>query len=101
MIGQPGFFCAHNHPSGDSSPSRADIAVTRQLREAGQPMGIPDGIYSVIETGQKAEKVTSPIGGKFADHQVKIAVKDHMVAGKSDLKGFCNRSGVFVKIPKE
>lgn len=36
-----GFFCAHNHPSGDSSPSRADIHVTRQLREAGKLMGIP------------------------------------------------------------
>lgn len=36
-----GFAVAHNHPSGESSPSRADIAVTRQLREAGQIMGIP------------------------------------------------------------
>jgi len=35
------FAVAHNHPSGDTSPSRADIAVTRQLREAGQTMGIP------------------------------------------------------------
>lgn len=25
----------HNHPSGDPSPSSADIAVTRRLREAG------------------------------------------------------------------
>lgn len=27
-------ICAHNHPSGDPSPSAADIRVTRQLREA-------------------------------------------------------------------
>jgi DNA repair protein RadC len=27
-------ICAHNHPSGDPSPSTADIRVTRQLREA-------------------------------------------------------------------
>jgi len=26
--------CAHNHPSGDPSPSQADIRATRQLREA-------------------------------------------------------------------
>lgn len=26
--------CAHNHPSGDPAPSRADIEVTRQLRDA-------------------------------------------------------------------
>ena len=36
-----GFAVVHNHPSGDSSPSRADIASTRQLREAGKLMGIP------------------------------------------------------------
>lgn len=31
---------AHNHPSGDPSPSRADIQVTRQLREAGKSLQI-------------------------------------------------------------
>lgn len=35
------FAVAHNHPSGDTAPSRADIQVTRQLREAGQTIGIP------------------------------------------------------------
>ncbi|CAA6692619.1 MULTISPECIES: RadC family protein [unclassified Lentimonas] len=34
------FAVSHNHPSGVSQPSRADIQVTRQLREAGQSMGI-------------------------------------------------------------
>jgi DNA repair protein RadC len=31
---------AHNHPSGDPSPSSADIQVTRQLREAGKTVSI-------------------------------------------------------------
>lgn len=31
---------AHNHPSGDPSPSRDDIDITRRLIEAGQIMGI-------------------------------------------------------------
>lgn len=30
----------HNHPSGDPTPSREDIAVTQTLREAGQLLGI-------------------------------------------------------------
>jgi DNA repair protein RadC len=30
----------HNHPSGDPAPSRADIQVTRQLREAAKLIGI-------------------------------------------------------------
>jgi DNA repair protein RadC len=31
----------HNHPSGDPSPSREDIAVTRRLVQAGEIMDIP------------------------------------------------------------
>jgi DNA repair protein RadC len=32
---------AHNHPSGNPEPSREDIEITNQLREAGKIMGIP------------------------------------------------------------
>lgn len=31
---------AHNHPSGDPSPSEEDVRVTRRLREAGDLLGI-------------------------------------------------------------
>lgn len=30
----------HNHPSGDPTPSEADIAVTEQMRQAGAVLGI-------------------------------------------------------------
>ncbi|HEY0274841.1 MAG TPA: DNA repair protein RadC [Paenirhodobacter sp.] len=30
----------HNHPSGDPTPSRADITVTEQMRQAGEVLGI-------------------------------------------------------------
>lgn len=33
-------ICAHNHPSGNPSPSTEDIDVTKRLLEAGQIMGI-------------------------------------------------------------
>lgn len=33
-------LCAHNHPSGDPTPSTADIRMTRQLREASQAVDI-------------------------------------------------------------
>ncbi len=33
-------IAVHNHPSGDPAPSRADIHVTRQLREAARIIGI-------------------------------------------------------------
>lgn len=32
---------AHNHPSGDPSPSQKDISLTQQLVAAGQLLGIP------------------------------------------------------------
>lgn len=31
----------HNHPSGDPTPSSADISLTTQLRESGDILGIP------------------------------------------------------------
>ncbi len=62
-----GILCAHNHPSGDPTPSSADIRMTRQLREAsiavdiplvdhviiGQPNTDPGGLgyYSFRESG--------------------------------------------------
>ena len=34
-------IAAHNHPSGDPTPSREDVAVTDRLTEAGRLLGIP------------------------------------------------------------
>ncbi|HEY5079404.1 MAG TPA: DNA repair protein RadC [Opitutaceae bacterium] len=39
--GAAALVCAHNHPSGDPSPSAADIQLTRQLREAAAAVDIP------------------------------------------------------------
>jgi len=33
-------ICAHNHPSGDPTPSQEDIHVTRRLMESGKMIGI-------------------------------------------------------------
>ena len=35
-----GVICAHNHPSGDPAPSRADILTTKKLHLSGQIIGI-------------------------------------------------------------
>ena len=35
-----GVVFIHNHPSGDSSPSRADIMLTERLKKAGEILGI-------------------------------------------------------------
>jgi DNA repair protein RadC len=36
-----GAVVAHNHPSGDPTPSADDLALTRRLRRAGDLLGIP------------------------------------------------------------
>ena len=38
--GCPAFIVVHNHPSGDPTPSRDDIEITKQIDEAGQLLGI-------------------------------------------------------------
>ena len=38
--GAAGIIVAHNHPSGDAQPSRADVAATRRLAETGLTLGI-------------------------------------------------------------
>jgi DNA repair protein RadC len=39
-MGADAFIVAHNHPSGDASPSEADIAATRRLGEAARSAGL-------------------------------------------------------------
>jgi DNA repair protein RadC len=39
--GAASFVVAHNHPSGDPSPSRADRVVTEALRNAAALIGVP------------------------------------------------------------
>jgi DNA repair protein RadC len=35
-----GIFLAHNHPSGDTTPSEPDVNITKRLVEAGNILGI-------------------------------------------------------------
>lgn len=51
---------AHNHPSGDPSPSAADIRVTRQLNEAAKIMDIEILDHVVI-----GERCADPLGVGF------------------------------------
>jgi DNA repair protein RadC len=39
-LGAVSLILAHNHPSGDPTPSRADIDITNQIVEAGRALGI-------------------------------------------------------------
>ena len=43
---------AHNHPSGDATPSREDVDLTRRLQQAGQIMGIDILDHLIIAADQ-------------------------------------------------
>lgn len=54
------FICIHNHPSGDTKPSRADIEITKTLIKIGRIQGIElvdhiimtdNNFYSFFENG--------------------------------------------------
>ncbi|MBC8269461.1 MAG: DNA repair protein RadC [Rhodospirillaceae bacterium] len=39
-LGATAVIMVHNHPSGDSAPSKADIEMTMEVKEAGEKLGI-------------------------------------------------------------
>jgi DNA repair protein RadC len=49
-LGSTGIILVHNHPSGDPSPSRADIDLTRRVAEAGKKLGITLHDHIIIGT---------------------------------------------------
>jgi DNA repair protein RadC len=49
-LGAAAIILVHNHPSGDSAPSRQDIALTREIIEAGKRLGI--GVHDHIIVGK-------------------------------------------------
>lgn len=60
LLNTGALLCAHNHPSGDPTPSPEDRVLTKRLRDAGELLGITlldhvilgeDRIYSFADQG--------------------------------------------------
>jgi DNA repair protein RadC len=89
IVGTDSIIVAHNHPSGDVSPSEADITLTRQLCKAGEILQIPledhiiftstgDTFYSFRNnTTEHYAILTKPA----QTHAEKYAMKKHNVKG--------------------
>ena len=59
-LGAATIVVAHNHPSGDPSPSSDDIDLTRRLRDAGAILGIPVLDHLVICASGSFRSVETP-----------------------------------------
>lgn len=51
ILGTSAIILVHNHPSGDPSPSRADIRITRDIIEAGRLLNLSVHDHIIIGTG--------------------------------------------------
>ncbi len=50
-LGASALIVVHNHPSGDPTPSQADIAMTRQLAEAAAALGLVLHDHLIVARG--------------------------------------------------
>ncbi len=53
-LGASALILVHNHPSGDPTPSQADIHMTREIRDAADKLGIALHDHVVVGKGQAA-----------------------------------------------
>jgi DNA repair protein RadC len=53
-LGATALILVHNHPSGDPTPSRADIDMTREIARAAAPLGVTIHDHIIIGRGEPA-----------------------------------------------
>ena len=51
-LGATGVILAHNHPSGDPTPSREDVRLTRQLVECSRLLDLPVHDHVIVGRGR-------------------------------------------------
>ena len=50
-LGATALIMVHNHPSGDPKPSAADVDMTREVRDAGEKLGIAVHDHVIVSKG--------------------------------------------------
>ncbi|MFO1145659.1 MAG: DNA repair protein RadC [Rhodospirillales bacterium] len=59
-LGATALILVHNHPSGDPTPSRADIEITREVRDAAKALGI--AVHDHIVVGRSGTASLRALG---------------------------------------
>ena len=77
------FMLLHNHPSGDVTPSREDIQLTRRVLEAGKILGISCVDHIVVGGGNETYFSMREQGTlDFADQTISMAAEDILRVGE-------------------
>jgi DNA repair protein RadC len=57
-LGASALILVHNHPAGDPTPSKADIAVTQDIKKAAAPLGVTLHDHLIIATTGRSASAT-------------------------------------------
>ena len=60
QLGASAIIMVHNHPSGDPTPSRSDIDMTKEVQEAGEKLGVT--LHDHLIIGRSGETSFKPMG---------------------------------------
>lgn len=78
------FILLHNHPSGDPTPSQADLTTTRKVIEAGKLMGIPCMDHIVVGRDDRYCSMREDNLADFSNNIVNMTAEEILWVAESD-----------------
>ena len=81
------FILLHNHPSGDPTPSQADLTTTRKVIEAGKLMGIPCMDHIVVGRNDRYCSMREENLADFSNNTINMTAEEILRVAEPTTKG--------------
>ena len=81
------FILLHNHPSGDPTPSQADLTTTRKVIEAGKLMGIPCMDHIVVGRDDRYCSMREENLADFSNNTINMTAEEILRVAEPTTKG--------------
>ena len=81
------FILLHNHPSGDPTPSQADLTTTRKVIEAGKLMGIPCMDHIVVGRDDRYCSMREENLADFSNNTINMTAEEILRVAEPTNKG--------------
>ena len=78
------FILLHNHPSGDPTPSQADLTTTRKVIEAGKLMGIPCMDHIVVGSNDRYCSMREENLADFSNNSINMTAEEILRVAEPD-----------------